>query len=155
MTKRAVRAHLFWVVIAPVSESAERLPAVPLCASQYVMTSCALHSRSFIPAPGRSIACVAPNAASFSQAEKQGPRKLLMGIRRKASASRTFLLYTDTLGMSMKTIRWHWCHLLSRTLRGAVIPAKAGIHFLDTFFFQGLLQGIPAFAGVTAFRAFK
>ncbi len=35
-------------------------------------------------------------------------------------------------------------------LRDIVIPAKAGIHFLDTFFFQELLQWIPAFAGMTA-----
>ena len=27
--------------------------------------------------------------------------------------------------------------------------------FLDTFFFQGLLQGIPAKAGMTVFEAFK
>ncbi|HXJ95825.1 MAG TPA: hypothetical protein VMT20_23540, partial [Terriglobia bacterium] len=42
----------------------------------------------------------------------------------------------------------YWCHSLGGTLRGAVIPAKAGIHFLDTFFLQGLLQWIPAFAGM-------
>ena len=34
----------------------------------------------------------------------------------------------------------------------AVIPAKAGIHFLDAKYFQELAQWIPAFAGMTALR---
>lgn len=45
--------------------------------------------------------------------------------------------------------------LAERNSLNALIPAKAGIHFLDTFSFRGLIQWNHGFAGTTAFGAFK
>ncbi len=86
----------------------------------------------------------------------------------KAKASRkSFALCVDNAGYQASLIpgkvycilpdprvardAWYWCHLLGGTLRGIVIPAKAGIHYRSPCKKKVSRKWIPAFAGMTTF----